>query len=77
MTVLTVLCTEIWLGSWTEKDAEAQRDTLPTFFGVYFGVGSLAWVAFGAACLYLFLRIAVRTAFIFHNMLLKTMLKYV
>lgn len=69
-----MVSTEIWLGTWTEKDGVTQKSTLPTFYGVYFGVGSLAFVAFGSACLYLFLRIAIRTAYKFHDMLLKTLL---
>jgi hypothetical protein len=37
----------------------------------------MAWIAFGGACVYLFLMMAVRVASSFHTMLLETMLKLV
>jgi len=69
--------TEVFLKSWTEKHLQDQKSTLNTFYGVFFGVGSMAWIAFGSACIWLFLKIAVRVARSFHTMLLETMLKFV
>lgn len=36
----------------------------------------MAWVALFSACVWLFLRIAVRTAALFHHLILTTTLKY-
>lgn len=68
---------EVFLQSWTEKSLQDQRSTLGTFYGVFFGVGSMAWLAFGGACVWLFLQMALRVARKFHTMILETMLKFV
>ncbi|EXM19442.1 hypothetical protein FOTG_12493 [Fusarium oxysporum f. sp. vasinfectum 25433] len=72
--VIGVIFPQIWLGLWTEKSLQDQIDTLPSFYGVFFGVGSMAWVALFSACVWLFLRIAVRTAALFHHLILTTTL---
>ncbi|KAL7756907.1 hypothetical protein ACKLNR_013900 [Fusarium oxysporum f. sp. zingiberi] len=72
--VIGVIFPQIWLGLWTEKSLQDQIDTLPSFYGVFFGVGSMAWVALFSACVWLFLRIAVRTAALFHHLILATTL---
>ncbi|KAF4440782.1 hypothetical protein F53441_12190 [Fusarium austroafricanum] len=72
--VIGVTFPQIWLGLWTEKSVEDQKMTLPSFYGVFFGVGSMAWVALASAAVYLFLRIAVRTATLFHHLILTTTL---
>ncbi|KAH6719181.1 P-loop containing nucleoside triphosphate hydrolase protein [Leptodontidium sp. MPI-SDFR-AT-0119] len=72
--VVGVIYPQVFLRSWTEKTLQGQRSTLPTFYGVFFGVGSMAWIAFAGACVYLFLQMAVRVAASFHTMLLDTML---
>ncbi|KAG7426199.1 ABC transporter gloK [Fusarium oxysporum f. sp. raphani] len=72
--VIGVIFPQIWLGLWTEKSLQDQIDTLPSFYGVFFGVGSMAWVALFSACVWLFLRIAVRTAALFHHLILSTTL---
>ncbi|KAF4340735.1 multidrug resistance [Fusarium beomiforme] len=72
--VIGVTFPQIWLGLWTEKSLQEQKDTLPSFYGVFFGVGSMAWVALASACVWLFFRIAVRTAALFHHLILTTTL---
>ncbi|KAF5553204.1 multidrug resistance [Fusarium napiforme] len=74
--VIGVISPQIYLGLWSEKSLQNQIDTLPTFYGIFFGVGSMAWVALFSACVWLFLRIAVRTAALFHHLILTTTLKY-
>ncbi|KAF5717156.1 multidrug resistance [Fusarium mundagurra] len=72
--VIGVIFPQIYLGLWSEKSLQNQIDTLPSFYGVFFGVGSMAWVALFSACVWLFLRIAVRTAALFHHLILTTTL---
>ncbi|KAF4442024.1 multidrug resistance [Fusarium acutatum] len=72
--VIGVIFPQIYLGLWSEKSLQNQVDTLPTFYGIFFGVGSMAWVALFSACVWLFLRIAVRTAALFHHLILTTTL---
>ncbi|KAL3426496.1 hypothetical protein PVAG01_00005 [Phlyctema vagabunda] len=72
--VVGAIYPQIFLRSWTEKTLQGQRSTVATFYGVFFGVGSMAWIAFAGACVYLFLQMAVQVAATFHTMLLETML---
>ncbi|KAF5660313.1 multidrug resistance [Fusarium circinatum] len=72
--VIGVIFPQIYLGLWSEKSLQNQIDTLPSFYGIFFGVGSMAWVALFSACVWLFLRIAVRTAALFHHLILTTTL---
>ncbi|PTB37966.1 hypothetical protein M441DRAFT_60292 [Trichoderma asperellum CBS 433.97] len=65
---------QIFLRSWTEKTLQGQKSTVSSFYGVLFGVGSMAWLGFYGACIWLFLQMAVRVARSFHTMLLETML---
>lgn len=72
--VVGTIYPQIFLRSWTDKTLQGQRSTLSTFYGVFFGLGSMAWLAFYGACVWLFLQMAVRVARSFHTMLLETML---
>ncbi|RBA18274.1 hypothetical protein FPRO05_10569 [Fusarium proliferatum] len=72
--VIGVIFPQIYLGLWSEKSLQNQINTLPSFYGIFFGVGSMAWVALFSACVWLFLRIAVRTAALFHHLILTTTL---
>ncbi|KAL6894904.1 P-loop containing nucleoside triphosphate hydrolase protein [Trichoderma evansii] len=65
---------QVFLRSWTEKTLQGQKSTVSSFYGVLFGVGSMAWLGFYGACFWLFLQMAVRVARSFHTMLLETML---
>ncbi|PNP84224.1 hypothetical protein FNYG_02912 [Fusarium nygamai] len=47
--VIGVIFPQIYLGLWSEKSLQNQIDTLPTFYGIFFGVGSMAWVALFSA----------------------------
>ncbi|RDW83780.1 Multidrug transporter (ABC) [Aspergillus mulundensis] len=73
--VLGLTLSQIWLKFWTEANARNPHDRLGYYLSLYAVWSVLAITFFLGACLHLMLRMVPKVAKIFHESLLKTVMK--